>query len=89
MKKGQILVRPHNLWHRGTRNKSSKPRLLLSFSMTPKEITQEVKKLSSNVEILPNFFRSNFFGKLHEFFYVYFGSLLIILKLFNSIVRKK
>ena len=31
MKKGQILIRKHNLWHRGTTNHSDKPRLLLSF----------------------------------------------------------
>ena len=36
MKKGQILIRKHNLWHRGTKNLSNKNRLLLSFIMTPK-----------------------------------------------------
>ena len=36
MKKGQILIRKHNLWHRGTKNFSNKQRLLLSFIMIPK-----------------------------------------------------
>ena len=89
LKKGQILIRPHNLWHRGTKNKSVKPRLLLSFSMTPKEDNKQTQKISSSVEILPNFFKSNFFGRLHEFFYVYFGSILTILKLINSLIKQK
>ncbi len=89
LKKGQILIRPHNLWHRGTKNNSDEPRLLLSFSLTPKDINKGTQKVSTNIEILPNFFKSNFLGRLHEFFYVYFGSILIILKLFNSIIKKK
>lgn len=87
LKKGQILIRPHNLWHRGTKNKSVKPRLLLSFTMTPKEDNKDSRN-SPSLEILPNFFKSNFLGKFHEFFYVYFESILIILKLFKSLIKK-
>ena len=89
LKKGQILIRPHNLWHRGTKNKSVKPRLLLSFSMSPKKDNKQTQKISPSVEILPNFFKSNFFGRLHEFSYVYFGSILTILKLINSLIKEK
>ena len=89
LKKGQILIRPHNLWHRGTKNKSVKPRLLLSFTMTPKESNKQTQEISQSLEILPNFFKSNFFGKLHEYFYVYFESILIILKLFKSLIKKE
>ena len=53
------------------------------------DINKEIQKPSSSIEILPNFFKSDFFGRLHEFFYVYFGSVLMILKLFNSILKKK
>ena len=89
LKKGQILIRPHNLWHRGTKNNSSKPRLLLSFSLTPKINNNKVYNLSPNLKILPNFFNSNFFGRLQEFSYVYFGSIRVILKLLASIIKKK
>ena len=47
LKKGQIFIRPHNLWHRGTKNKSNKPRLLLSFSMTPKIPNEQIQNYSS------------------------------------------
>ena len=89
LKKGQIFIRPHNLWHRGTKNKSNKPRLLLSFSMTPKIQNEQTQNCSSNVKILPNFFKSNLIGRIHEFSYVYLGSILIIFKLFYSIFKRK
>ena len=56
LKKGQILIRPHNLWHRGTKNKSVKPRLLLSFTMTLKKNNKQTQEISHTLEILPNFF---------------------------------
>ena len=89
LKKGQILIRPHNLWHRGTKNNSSKPRLLLSFSLTPKINNNKVYNSSLNLKILPNFFNSNFIGRLQEFSYVYLGSIHIILKLLASIIKQK
>ena len=90
LKKGQILIRPHNLWHRGTNNNSNKPRLLLSFTMTLKtNNNEEAQQISKSFKILPNFFKSNFLGRLHEFFYVHFGPALIILKLFRSIIKEK
>ena len=52
MKRGQILVRKHNLWHRGTTNHSDKPRLLLSFIMIPKSRKVKIEKISSKFEIL-------------------------------------
>ena len=89
LKKGQILIRPHNLWHRGTKNNSSKPRLLLSFSLTPKTNNNKVYNPSPSLKILPNFFNSNFFGRLQEFSYVYLGSIRVILKLLVSIIKQK
>lgn len=88
LKKGQVLIRKHNLWHRGTTNYSDKPRLLLSFILTPKKRNLKIdyyKKLT----ILPNFFSSNYKGKFHEIMYVHFGKILIFFKLFVSIIRNK
>ena len=50
MKKGQILIRKHNLWHRGTKNLSNKNRLLLSFIMTPKSRKTKLKTSRVNFE---------------------------------------
>jgi hypothetical protein len=90
LKKGQILIRPHNLWHRGTKNFSNKTRLLLSFVMTPKvDKGKKIEPISSELMILPNFFKSNFQGKLHELFYIHFGSIRTILKLLISFIKQK
>ena len=33
MKKGEVLIRKHTLWHRGTINKTKNPRLLITFAL--------------------------------------------------------
>ena len=87
MKKGQILIRKHNLWHRGTKNYSDKARLLLSFVMMPKSRKVKIEKISSKFEILPNFFNSNLRGRFHEIIYVRFGFLIIYVKLIRAIIK--
>ena len=88
MKKGQILIRRHNLWHRGTRNFSDKPRLLLSFVLMPKTRRVKLEPISEKFKILPNFFRSNFKGKVHETIYAKLGFLITTVKLFSSMSKK-
>ena len=88
MKKGQILIRKHNLWHRGTRNFTNKPRLLLSFVMIPKIREVNLEPFSEKLKILPNFFKSNLKGRIHETIYVKFGFLITIIKLLSSISKK-
>ncbi len=88
MKKGQILIRKHNLWHRGTRNFTNKPRLLLSFVMIPKIRKVNLEPLSKKLKILPNFFKNNLKGRIHETIYVKFGFFITIKKLLSSISKK-
>ncbi len=88
MKKGQILIRKHNLWHRGTKNFTNKPRLLLSFVMIPKIRKVYLEPLSEKLKILPNFFRSDLKGRIHELIYTKLGFLIIIAKLISSISKK-
>ena len=89
LKKGQIIIRKHNLWHKGTKNLSNNVRVLLSFIMIPKIRKINTKLNGEFIKILPNFFNSNLRGKIHEFFYVEFSFLIKILKLINSIIRNK
>ena len=88
MKKGQILIRKHNLWHRGTKNFSDKPRLLLSFVMIPKTSDVKIEPLTDGFKILPNFFKNDFAGRFHEIIYTKFSFFIIISKLFFSISKK-
>lgn len=89
LKKGQILIRRHNLWHRGTKNLSNKPRLLLSFILTPKLYNNKIDPISSNLEILPNFFKTTLLGRVQEFSYVYLSGLHLSFKLLISLIKQK
>ena len=88
MKKGQILIRKHNLWHRGTVNFSNKHRLLLSFVMIPKWRKINIEPISTKFEILPNFFKSSLLGQIQEFFYVRMITIHTILKISKSVLFK-
>ena len=89
MKKGQILIRKHNLWHRGTKNFTNKQRLLLSFVMIPKTRKVNLEPYSDKLKILPNFFKNNLSGRVHETIYVKFSFLIIFIKLLQSFFKKK
>ena len=88
MKKGQILIRKHNLWHRGTKNLSTKPRLLLSFIITLKDKKNKLDKTSSKFKILRNSFRNDLSGRLHEIIYAKLKFVIIIIKIFISFLKK-
>jgi hypothetical protein len=88
MKKGQIIIRKHNLWHRGTKNYSIKPRLLLSFVITPKNKKSKNVQVSSKFQILRNSFGNNLTGKLYEVIYVKLRFLVIFIKILLSYFKK-
>jgi len=74
LKKGDIIIRKHCVWHRGTKNKSKNPRFLLTYLLFENS-TNLKNNFSNNKELIfyNNFFKSDFKGKLKEFFYVKFG----------------
>ena len=88
MKKGQISIRKHNLWHRGTKNYSNKQRLLLSFVIMPKTRKINLEPYSDKLKILPNFFKNNLIGRIHETIYVKFRFSIICTKLFVCFFKK-
>ena len=87
--KGQILIRKHNLWHRGTKNNTNKYRLLLSFVFIPIDRKNQLVPISDKLEILPNFFKSDFRGRMQELIYVHLRFFHIIIKLIYSFFVKK
>ena len=87
---GDIIIRKHDLWHRGTINFSKKPRFLFSLLFFPKDSAHYISVPKTNdLKINPNFFKNNFIGKMYEIIYVKFNFLIIISKLFFSIINKK
>ena len=90
-KKGDLIIRTSNLWHRGTKNISKNPRLLLAYTF--KERIGEKGKLefeeNKDLKILNNLFKSNVRGTLRENFYTRLSYLYKSFRLLRSIFTKK
>ena len=86
LSKGDLIIRKHSTWHRGTKNLSDKPRFLIAFLLFPKN-----SKIKSNfnqnteIEIFNNFFSSSNFGRFKESIYIKFKSIFLFYKLLRSI----
>ena len=86
---GDVLIREHTLWHRGTSNKSINNREMigLMFIKRPHKLNlfnkMEVKELS---------IKSNIFGntgkeKFKENLFIYFKSIFFVYKFFISMIK--
>ena len=86
LKKGDILIRKHCVWHRGTKNKSSNSRFLLTYLLHEKSNKFHNKfDNSSEIFFYNNFFKSDVKGKIKEFLYVKFGFIFFLYKFMRSI----
>ena len=85
---GDLLVRNHFLWHRGTKNLTKKNRFLIAFLLFDKSRGIKKQKVNSSIKIYDNFLANSIFGKLKEFSYVYFKLIFVIYKVILSIIRK-
>tara|TARA_B100001057_G_scaffold493954_1_gene589480 strand:- start:3027 stop:3782 length:756 start_codon:yes stop_codon:yes gene_type:complete len=89
LNKGDIVLRKHSLWHRGTKNISKKNRLLLSFIIFPQDSKYQIKlNKTSELAILPNFFKQNNLGLIHELIYSKTRPLLFLIKFVKSLIFK-
>ena len=84
---GEIVIRTHSLWHRGTKNNSNKYRFLLSFIITPK-IKNHLKKVQTkeDLKIDHNFFENTTSGMIKEIIYSKLRLIHFILRLCKSII---
>ena len=85
---GDLVIRRHNLWHRGTPNKTNEGRFLMTIFLYAKDNDREHYKVSEDVVIYPNFFSPTLKGKFIEFFYAKFKIVYIIYLFFKSLVSK-
>jgi hypothetical protein len=88
-KAGDILIRDSNLWHRGTSNRTSLQRSMVSISIYRSNI-DTISSFSDYPGFSPNWFVSSNM-KVFERFYVYFPLLFSLLRIYRSfrIVRSK
>tara|TARA_B100001540_G_C15787899_1_gene634082 strand:+ start:1037 stop:1804 length:768 start_codon:yes stop_codon:yes gene_type:complete len=92
LSKGDLIIRKHSTWHRGTKNLSDKPRFLIAFLLFDKnsKIKSNYDSISkfnetSEIIIFNNFFPSSTLGRFKESIYVKFKPIFIFYKLLRSI----
>lgn len=88
--RGDILIRTSNLWHRGTKNESKEPRLLLVFIL--KDKTGDVSKFefegNNKPQIFNNFFKTSIKGTIKENLYTRFSYFYLFYRLLRSFFYK-
>ena len=88
LEKGDILIREHRLWHRGTSNKSLKNREMLGIMfLKTKTKTNQIQKKIDTLEIYDNMYDASYKGKIKEFIFLYFKFILVLYKLINSLKK--
>ena len=89
LKKGEIIIREHRLWHRGTTNKSNNVREMIGL-MFIKRKSEKKNSFALNDENL--FIFSNIFGiskkeKIKEFIFLYLRPFFLLYKIIISIIK--
>ena len=86
---GDILIREHRLWHRGTRNFSNTHREMIGIAFLYNENKLEREnKIKEKLYLHSNIFGNSKREKLKEFIFVNFKFILFIYKIFLSIKKK-
>ena len=88
LKKGEILIREHRLWHRGTTNKSKENREMLGImflKITEKNKLIEVKE--SKIKLYDNMFDTSIRGQFKEFIFVNLKFIIATYRLLISFLK--
>jgi hypothetical protein len=85
---GDLAIRHHNLWHRGSANKTNKSRFLMTIFLYSKNNVRDHYKVSDNVTIQPNFFKPSLKGKFIETTYAKFKMIYVIYLFLKSFISK-
>ena len=87
---GDVIIREHRLWHRGTINKSLKNREMISIMFIKTKTSENVNNndFKNDVEIFSNVFGLTKKEKIKETIFLYFKPILILYKFLISIKKK-
>ena len=89
MKKGDIIIRNHSIWHRGTKNKSKNLRILLLFALTEKSLDKNFsQEINESLTIGENQFKSSFAQKFKEVFSIYLAPIYIFYRIISSLIKE-
>ena len=87
LKQGDLLIRKHCLWHRGTINKSNKPRLQIAFLIFDKKKNNFHSNIEGGNDIIiqNNFFGNSFYENFKEILYTRFKFIFALYKILKSL----
>lgn len=89
LNKGDVLIREHRLWHRGTSNNSKNIREMISLMFIKKPNKLNFKKnQNKNLTLLSNVFGQSLYEKFKEYIFIYFKFIFFIYKFIISIIKK-
>ena len=88
MKKGDVIIRNHSIWHRGTKNRSKNLRILLLFVLTEKSLDKEFsQEINKRLIIGENQFKSSYMQKFKEIFSIYLAPIYIFYRIISSLIK--
>ena len=88
MKKGDVIIRNHSIWHRGTKNRSKNLRILLLFALTEKSLDKKFsQEINKNLIIGENQFKSSYKQKFKEIFSIYLAPIYIFYRIISSLIK--
>jgi ectoine hydroxylase-related dioxygenase (phytanoyl-CoA dioxygenase family) len=88
LRRGDVLVRNSNLWHRGTTNRTNAPRPMLAFTWEDggNPDADPFSANGGNIRFLPNWFKLTPAGRMREWFFVKVPATYTALRLARSVV---
>jgi len=83
---GDILIREHRLWHRGTTNFSKNNREMIGIMFIKKKNNLE-KSIDQNLCIKSNIFGDTLKERIKEYLFINFRPILFLYKFFISMIK--
>ena len=82
---GDIFIREAFIWHRGTKNNSKDPRILVNFIISENKNKDLNYDTNHEISFFDNMFSSNFRGKVKEFMNVRLRPFYFFYKFLRSL----
>tara|TARA_B100001057_G_C22851531_1_gene951150 strand:- start:2520 stop:3296 length:777 start_codon:yes stop_codon:yes gene_type:complete len=88
LNKGDIFIRESYIWHKGTKNKSKKLRIVILFILSEKSPNFINQDILSGVKFGDNMFKVSIKDKFREIISVYLPFFYFLFKLLISFIKK-
>ncbi len=86
--KGDIFIRESYIWHKGTKNRSKKLRIIILFVLSEKNSNFVKQDILNTTKFGDNMFEISFKGKIREIMSVYLPFFYFLYKLLVSFIKK-